>query len=214
MKRRRGAGRTPDDDELMLWRRVVSTTRPLDMRAEPDGGPAARAEDAVPTDTMPGSGGPGGPVAPRPAIAAFEIGARAPGRTATHQPATTKPPAPVPRYDARMARNLGRGKLVPEARIDLHGMTLAQAHPALVRFVLNAQAQGKRLVLVITGKGETAAQAAGVRSDAGRERGQLRRQVPMWLAAPPLSGVVLGLREAHLRHGGGGAIYVVLSRRR
>ena len=56
--------------------------------------------------------------------------------------------------DAKAFARMSRGKLSPEARIDLHGMTLAEAHPELIGFILNAQAQGLRLVLVITGKGK------------------------------------------------------------
>jgi DNA-nicking Smr family endonuclease len=102
-----------------------------------------------------------------------------------------------------------RGKLQPEARIDLHGMTLAEAHPELIRFILNAHAQGLRLVLVITGKGKR-------RDDLGpipNRIGALRHQVPGWLHLPPLGPSVLQVTEAHQRHGGSGAYYVYLRRR-
>jgi DNA-nicking Smr family endonuclease len=104
-----------------------------------------------------------------------------------------------------------RGKLKPEARIDLHGMTLADAHPALIRFVTDAWDRGLRLVLVITGKGSRAPEDEG---PIPARRGVLRQQVPGWLAAPPLATFVLEVREAHQRHGGGGAFYVYLRRRR
>jgi DNA-nicking Smr family endonuclease len=98
---------------------------------------------------------------------------------------------------------------VPEARIDLHGMTLAEAHPELIRFVLNAHADAMRLVLVITGKGKD-------RDDGGpipRRMGALRHQVPQWLRLLPLGPVVQQVAEAHARHGGHGALYVYLRRR-
>lgn len=117
--------------------------------------------------------------------------------------------APV-RMDHGTHKKMLRGKLKPEARIDLHGMTLAQAHPALTRFIMNAHADGKRLVLVITGKGKD-------RDDPGPipiRRGVLKHQVPNWLHTPPLGRVVLDIREAHLRHGGAGAYYVYLRRAR
>ena len=117
--------------------------------------------------------------------------------------------APV-RMDHGTHRKMLRGKLKPESRIDLHGMTLAQAHPVLTRFILGAHADGLRLVLVITGKGKD-------RDDPGPipiRRGVLKHQVPNWLHMPPLGRVVLDLREAHLRHGGTGAYYVYLSRAR
>ena len=102
-----------------------------------------------------------------------------------------------------------RGKLAPEARIDLHGMTLAEAHPELIHFILNAQTAGMRLVLVITGKGKR-------RDDTGpipQRVGALRHQVPQWLRLPPLGPAVLQITEAHLKHGGSGAYYVYLRKR-
>lgn len=105
-----------------------------------------------------------------------------------------------------------RGKLKPEARIDLHGMTLAAAHPALTNFILDGHHRGLRLLLVITGKGQ-----GGAREDDGPipiRRGVLRQQVPGWLTAPPLGAVVLDVRPAHQRHGGEGAYYVYLKRRK
>ncbi|WP_299152637.1 Smr/MutS family protein [uncultured Tateyamaria sp.] len=103
-----------------------------------------------------------------------------------------------------------RGKLRPEAKIDLHGMTLDRAHPVLMRFILSARSQGKRLVLVVTGKGKA-------RDDGGPipvRFGVLRHQVPQWLSMPPLSSAILQVSQAHLRHGGGGAYYVYLRKLR
>ena len=110
--------------------------------------------------------------------------------------------------DAKVFGKMTRGKLAPEARIDLHGMTLAQAHPELIRFILNAHAAGMRLVLVITGKGKH-------KDDFGpipQRMGALRHSVPQWLRLPPLGPVVLQVSEAHLRHGGSGAYYIYLRR--
>ena len=112
--------------------------------------------------------------------------------------------------DRKAFDQMKRGKLRPEGKIDLHGMTLDRAHPALTRFILGAQAQGKRLVLVVTGKGKQ-------RDDGGPipvRFGVLRRQVPQWLSLPPMSSVVLQVTQAHLRHGGSGAYYVYLRRTR
>ena len=103
-----------------------------------------------------------------------------------------------------------KGRLVPEARIDLHGLTLAQAHPTLNRFILDAVAAERRLVLVITGKGK-------VRDELGpipERHGVLRHQVPHWLNSMPLKPHVLQIAEAHVKHGGAGAYYVYLRRAR
>jgi DNA-nicking Smr family endonuclease len=110
--------------------------------------------------------------------------------------------------DAKAFGRMSRGKLMPQARIDLHGMTLAEAQPELVHFILNAHAQAMRLVLVITGKGRKGQDDGPI----PQRMGVLRHQVPLWLARPPLGPVVLQVAEAHLRHGGAGALYVYLRR--
>ena len=112
--------------------------------------------------------------------------------------------------DRKAYARLMRGKLRPEGKIDLHGMTLERAHPVLTRFILSAQRQGKRLVLVVTGKGKQ-------RDDGGPipvRIGVLRHQVPQWLNNPPLSLAILQVTQAHVRHGGGGAYYVYLKKAR
>lgn len=114
------------------------------------------------------------------------------------------------RMDRKSFDQMKRGKLKPEGRIDLHGHTVDRAHPMLSRFILSAYADGKRLVLVITGKGKE-------RDDGGPipvRFGVLRHQVPQWLALPPLSSAVLQITQAHDRHGGGGAYYVYLCKNR
>lgn len=118
--------------------------------------------------------------------------------------------APV-KMDSKSYKTMQRGKLKPEARIDLHGMTVAQAHPALISFILSAQASGKRLVLVITGKGGKREELGAI---APQRMGALKRQVPIWLTMAPVSSCVLQVTESHIRHGGAGAYYVYLRRLR
>ena len=101
-----------------------------------------------------------------------------------------------------------RGKLDPDARIDLHGLTAERAHAALIGFVLAAQKRGDRLLLVITGKGRAGSDHAPSR------RGLLRNAVPQWLAQAPIGHHILQIAPAHQRHGGGGAYYVYLRRKR
>lgn len=117
--------------------------------------------------------------------------------------------APV-QMDNKAYGKMTRGKLKPEARIDLHGMTMAEAHPELVAFILGSHAIGRRLVLVITGKGK-------LRDDGGSmpaRHGILRHQVPQWMALQPLASAILQVTPAHLNHGGQGAYYVYLRRGR
>lgn len=105
-----------------------------------------------------------------------------------------------------MKQRVARGKEAIDARIDLHGLTQAQAHATLLHFLRNAQARDARLVLVITGKGG--------RGDGERERGVLRRHVPQWLGLPEFRSFVVGFEDAHVAHGGEGALYVRVRRTR
>jgi len=111
------------------------------------------------------------------------------------------PLAPIGRRDRA---KLSRGKQEIDARIDLHGMTQTRAHRALFGFLQRAHHEGFTFVLVITGKGKL--------GDA--ERGVLRRQVPQWLALPEFRALVVGFEEAHIGHGGEGALYVRVRRAR
>ena len=111
--------------------------------------------------------------------------------------------------DRRTAERLRKGNRDPEARIDLHGMSAERAHRACLGFLADAMARGQRMVLVITGKG------AGRDGDGARlGRGVLRESLPGWLRASPLRQSIVGIYEAHPRHGGAGAFYVYLKRRR
>jgi DNA-nicking Smr family endonuclease len=131
---------------------------------------------------------------------------------ADHPPAAAAvyhppPPASAIAIARREKQQLARGKTELGGRIDLHGMTQAQAHDALLHFLRRYQAEGAKFVLVITGKGSAGAVARG-------ERGVLRRQVPLWLGLPEFRACVLGFDVAHVGHGGEGALYVRLRRAR
>ncbi|MDP2520437.1 Smr/MutS family protein [Shimia thalassica] len=148
---------------------------------------------------------------PSPRLSGFEVGAKSPSRPVTHDlmPGISERVARQPvKMDKKAFGRLKRGKLVPEGKIDLHGMTLDQAHPALTGFLLRSHSEGKRLVLVITGKGKTKYDEGPIPT----RRGVLKHNVPHWLSMAPLAGVVLQVSEAHLKHGGSGAYYVYLRR--
>jgi DNA-nicking Smr family endonuclease len=109
-------------------------------------------------------------------------------------------------FDRDIARALGRGKLVPQASLDLHGMTLAAAERAVADFLDAAVTQDFRVVLIVTGK--------GLRLDSGRILGgRIRAEFVGWLNRADNRGRVRGVRPAHPRHGGSGAFYVLLRRR-
>jgi DNA-nicking Smr family endonuclease len=111
---------------------------------------------------------------------------------------------PLVALGRRERSQISRGRKDIDARLDLHGMTQARAHRALIGFLRRASEEGHSFVLVITGKGRT----VGAES----ERGVLRRQVPEWLSQPELRAFVIGFEEAHIGHGGEGALYVRIRR--
>ena len=105
--------------------------------------------------------------------------------------------------DARTMARLRRGRIRPEAQLDLHGMTQDAAHRALAAFIARAQNDGRRCVIVVTGKGRV--------SEGG---GVLRQGVPGWLNTPALRPRIMGFCAAQQRDGGAGAVYVLLRRTR
>jgi DNA-nicking Smr family endonuclease len=189
LPRRRGLS----PDERALWAEVAATTTPL------------HATVPLPEDPARAPAPPDPAVAPKPAappaLAARRI-VPTPDLLATLDRAH-------PHMDRRRFEKLRRGRLEPEARVDLHGMTSERAHAVLGSFIRSAQGDGLRLVLVITGKG-----APDDSPHQPRRHGILRHSVPHWLAAPPLSSGILQVTPAHPRHGGAGALYVYLRRHR
>ena len=109
--------------------------------------------------------------------------------------------------DRRLKQRLARSAEPLDGRIDLHGKTQSEAHAALLSFLRKAQSHGAKFVLVITGKG------GGARDD-WSERGVLKRQVPQWLKLTEFRGYVIGFEDAHSGHGGAGALYVRIRRRK
>ena len=109
-------------------------------------------------------------------------------------------------FDRDVDRALSRGKFEPEARLDLHGMTLATAERAVGRFLERSASEDRRVVLVITGKGYR-------REDGRVVEGRIRGEFIGWLNRPENRARVRAVRAAHPRHGGTGAFYVLLRRR-
>ncbi|WP_323020208.1 Smr/MutS family protein [Pararhodobacter sp.] len=208
------------DDERELWQRVARSARRLSLSGElPDEpSPPATAPD------------PRAPFSDPPAPPAKGKG-EAPPRTLPIPPAALSGRASPPpvrldlaetvserlarepvRMDRNLHRSMTRGKLDPESRIDLHGMTVAEAHSALNGFLISAHARGLRLVLVITGKGRKPGPDHFAPMPA--RAGILKHEVPHWLRLPPLNALVMEVREAHRSHGGTGAYYIYLRKRR
>lgn len=134
------------------------------------------------------------PIKPSPAKTRVEKAAPPPPSAPLLAP---KPSPPITSLGRRERRSVATGKVAIEGRLDLHGHTQSEAHDALCGFLHRARGSGKRLVLVITGKS-----------------GVLRRQVPLWLEMPDMRDIVLGVDQAHVAHGGEGALYVRIRRAR
>ena len=104
--------------------------------------------------------------------------------------------------------------MAADAALDLHGYRQAEAFEVLRRFLHRAQADGARVVLVVTGKGGRSGSFDGSSPALGAgEGGVLKRSVPLWLSQPDFRMLVIGYEEAAKTHGGSGALYVRLRRR-
>ncbi|HET7885340.1 MAG TPA: Smr/MutS family protein [Bradyrhizobium sp.] len=177
--------RSLSEEEHALWESVAKQIKPLRKKHRLAAPLAVRAE----AETL--------------------VSVRAP-RTQSAIPVAAVPPKkplapPLVPIGRRERAQLSKGKKEIEARLDLHGMTQARAHRALSGFLHRAHGDGLTFVLVITGKGKLGAES---------ERGVLRRQVPQWLSQPEFRTLVVGFEEAHIGHGGAGALYVRIRRSR
>jgi len=184
------ARRPISDEERALWQMIAKTATPLKRRrkSEPKLVTAPPLPEKPATKTV-------RPKAPPPKA-----------------PAPVAPPPSRPHelshgmsvgIDKRQAERFRRGKTPIEGKIDLHGRTQQEAHDDLHHFVARAHASGKRMVLVITGKGIT-----------GAKSGVLKENVPRWLNEPGLRRHVLAFDYAEPQHGGEGALYVLLKRKK
>ncbi len=188
-------------EEIALWQEVTKNTEalhrpqtfdPTAYAPKPQTKPAPRGA----TVTLDGRSTP----QPAPRNPTYDLVPKLPDRLQN---------APV-QMDRKTFARMNRGKVKPEAKMDLHGMTVERAHSALLRFILSSHGAGKRLVLVITGKGKDRDEGGPIPV----RHGLLRHQVPQWLAMQPLAPVVLQVAPAHVSHGGAGAYYVYLKRKR
>ena len=184
-------------EERELWKKVADTATPISSAAL-----AATSNLVLPGQKKTH------PLPTQSKITAFQVGAKSQFRpVTTYMDPVSKAHL---KMDAKSFGKLTRGKLNPEARLDLHGMTTSEAHPILKNFILSSAQLQRRLVLVITGKGK-------FKPDRGpipERHGILRHSVPLWLLQSHLASVILEVTPAHQRHGGSGALYVYLRRRR
>jgi DNA-nicking Smr family endonuclease len=185
--------RTPrnlSDEEAALWARVARTVKPL----------AGQARSATPP--MPR-------VAVRVTPPGVEQPQARPARTTALPRTASAQPLGAHGLDTGWDRKLARGQLSPDYTLDLHGCTLDTAHSRLLHGLHQARAMGARVVLLVTGRPRPADPA-----DRMSRRGAIRAKVIDWLAASDHASDIAAIRGAHPRHGGQGALYIVLKRRR
>ncbi|ANU08824.1 Smr/MutS family protein [Paraurantiacibacter namhicola] len=197
------------DAEAEAWAKLAASVTPLDRAASKPF--SARNSKSAPIAA---------PVAPPPSAPARPVpqpftSGRLPKVGSQAKPRTAPPPAPRSgsqsggNLDSHWERRLGRAAIAPDFTLDLHGHTLDQAHARLDHGIRQALAMDARLVLVITGKSRPVDAA-----DRGSRRGAIRAKILDWLAAGPHASSIAAIRKAHRRHGGEGALYLVLKRRR
>lgn len=183
-------------DEAAAWERLAASVTPLRPRSAETGGtalPKLPVEDPVPASA--GSTPVRGPT-PK-------------GRPAPPPRPAVRREEPEPGLDSHWDRRFARGAVSPDFTLDLHGHTLDQAHARLDTGLAQAKAMGARVVLVIAGRPRPTEAA-----DRGSRRGAIRAKLLDWLAAGPHGGDIAAVRNAHRRHGGEGALYLVLKRPR
>lgn len=188
-------GLTPD--ETALWKRVTDTVTPLHPQRHV---PQARQHVAE----VQAAAHPPPPLLPKTK-----------GRVPPPRPAPAPPPTParpLTRHglDTSWERKLARGGIEPDVTIDLHGHGLDAAHARLVAGVTQASAMGARVILLIAGKHRP----HGEHDQRGERRGAIRAKLLDWLAASPHADRIAAVRPAQQRHGGAGAVYIVLRRAR
>ena len=184
-------------EEAAAWARVAETVRPMVP-------PGHREEDRA--KRAGGDSPPGAPIEPsRPAPTPLR-----------QPPSSRRPPPPPPGeetksndLDSHWDRRFRSGSIEPDFTLDLHGHTQVEAHDRLIDGIAQARAMGARVVLLIAGKSRPVAAA-----DRGSQRGAIRANVLDWLAASSHGHAIASIRKAHIRHGGEGALYVVLKRAR
>jgi DNA-nicking Smr family endonuclease len=182
--------------EAALWKRVTDTVKPLVPTQHGEGDHAKH-------------GGGGSPPSAALAESPHHRTWSGPSPRAGEERGRTKPLSPIHGLDASWERKLAHAAIEPDFTLDLHGYTLDQAHARLDSGLMQAKTLGARLVLLITGNPRPVDAA-----DRGSRRGAIRAKVLDWLAAGPHGADVAAVRPAHRRHGGAGALYLVLRRSR
>lgn len=191
----RRPGRRLSEDEARLWGEVARTVKPLEPAVRRPVShapvPAEKAKSAPPVIAKKVKGRVPPPLMPKPAPAKVPK-----GETQLH-------------LDGSWERRIAKGTLVPDFSLDLHGSNLDYAYRRLMDGLSQGKAMGARVVLVVTGKPRPVDAM-----DRGERRGAIRAKIKDWLMVSEHASDIVAIRGAHRRHGGQGALYIVLKRRR
>ncbi|CAM3390747.1 Smr/MutS family protein [Thalassospira profundimaris] len=204
--------RTVTDDEKTLWEVFTRDVKPLRKKRHKAGDDVVASDDDIHTSdtaiTLPDNLGEKLEQSEQSRAARNLPSARHADRgpKIKKQNLSELKPGVTDGIDRSTANKFQKGKMSIDGRIDLHGMTQEVAHNALNAFIEDSWRAGKRCVLVITGKGS--------RADEYGRTGLLRERTPQWLSAPNLRNRILAIHQAQIQHGGAGAFYVLLKRRR
>ncbi|GLI97275.1 Smr/MutS family protein [Sphingobium sp. BS19] len=178
------AGRRLSAEERTLWARLAQSVRPY------------RTGASISTPEVAS--------APPPKMATHSL---------THSPVLPLLPQPARRpaavLDDRWEKQIKRGALAPEMAIDLHGHSLSAAHVRLNQALASARGQDVRILLVVTGKPRANRENGG-----SGQRGAIRAEINHWLDTSPHADAIASVRSAHPRHGGDGALYIILRRKK
>ncbi|MAY19474.1 MAG: DNA mismatch repair protein MutS [Erythrobacteraceae bacterium] len=186
------------DAEQAAWAKLAESVTPLAGRKLPKPAPVTAAQ--APANSPPIKAAPKAPVAHKPPKPYVPL----------------RPPSPAPRprrvdegLDGHWNRKLKAGQIAPDYTLDLHGHTLDGAYGRIISGIDQARSMGARVVLVIAGRDRGADPA-----DRQHKRGAIRAKLLDWLAASHHADAIAAVRRAHIRHGGEGALYLVLKRGR
>ncbi|NVD44882.1 Smr/MutS family protein [Qipengyuania atrilutea] len=187
MTARGNAPRGLTSEEAEAWRKLAATVEPM------AGKKLAEAPKIAAT--------PAPPVKPAP----MKVPVKA-AREQASAPAKPRSIAPG-NLDSHWERKLKSGGIEPDFTLDLHGHGLDAAYHRLDSGLAQARAMGARIVLLIAGKSRPVEAA-----DRAERRGAIRAKLLDWLAAGQHADAIAAIRKAHRRHGGEGALYLIIRR--
>jgi len=208
------ASRTVAEDERLLWERVAATVRPFHLTYSLNGSSATKAVPEQSSQHLPQKS----LLSSKKSVADKHADMFQPSQPLSQNRA-------LPLMDSKDRKKIERGFVKMEARLDLHGFDSARAHALLLQFISHAAMNGKKHVLIITGKGSSFKNEYGKNGqlrqkelrrgeETVRQGGVLRQSVPLWLETAPFRPYVSAVEEAARHHGGEGALYVRLRRQK